>query len=286
MKVHYECFSCIASQCQKIVEMGTEDLGVRKRGILRAAKAIAEMKEDSIPAVIGSRVFLEVYDAIGNDDPFREYKELSNRLAEKVVSDLERENIDLKTALKLAIIGNVIDFAVGYSPERIEEDVRSMLGEELYIDNSDELFNRLSGAKILLYLTDNCGEIYFDRLFLRKIREEFPQLKIYIAGREGPIINDATVEDLRRAGLEEIGEVISTGTRIVGVPFGLVSREFMEVFEKADVIIAKGQGNFETLSERKDGRIFYLLKAKCRPIARELNVPQGSLLCVRSPFGP
>ncbi|ASJ00207.1 damage-control phosphatase [Thermococcus gorgonarius] len=281
MKIHYECLACAANQCQKIVEMGTDDLGLRKRGVIEAAKLMARINEDSVPAVFGSEVFLGVYRVIGNDDPFKEYKELSNKLAEKVVSDLEGEDIDLKTALKLAIIGNVIDFAVGYSPERIEEDVKAMLGEELYIDHSDELFERLGKAKTLLYLTDNCGEIYFDRLFIRKLKKAFPHLKIYVAGKEGPIINDATVEDLRKAGFGELAEIVSTGTRIVGVPLDRVSPEFREVFEKADVIIAKGQGNFETLSEVKDNRVFYLLKAKCRPVARELGVPQGSMVCLR-----
>ncbi|NPA48110.1 MAG: DUF89 domain-containing protein [Thermococci archaeon] len=282
MKVHYECLPCIASQCQRIVEMGTEDVELRKRGIIAAARLIGQMNENSVPAVIGSRVFLGVYGAIGNDDPFGEYKELSNRLAEKTVSNLEEQNIDIKTALKLAIIGNVVDFAVGYSPEQLEEDVRRMLGEELYRDDSDELFDELSRARSLLYLTDNCGEIYFDRLFLRRVKEAYPNVEIYVAGKEGPVINDATVDDLRRAGFERMGRVISTGTRIVGVPLGEVSEEFMEVFESADVVIAKGQGNFETLSEVSDPRIFYLLRAKCRPIARELGVPQGALLCIRS----
>lgn len=282
MEIHYECFACAANQCQKIVEMGTDDLELRKRGVIEAAKLMARINENSIPAVFGSEVFLGVYKVIGNDDPFKDYKELSNRLAEKVVSDIEKEEIDLKTALKLAIIGNVIDFAVGYSPERIEEDVKAMLGEELYVDHSDELFERLEKAKALLYLTDNCGEIYFDRLFIRKLKEAFPHLEIYVAAKDGPIINDATVEDLERAGFEEFTEIISTGTRIVGVPIDRVSSEFREVFEKADVIIAKGQGNFETLSEIKDDRVFYLLKAKCRPIARELGVPQGSMVCLRS----
>ena len=280
MKIHYECFACAANQCQKIVEMATEDLEARKKGIIAAAKLMASIDKNSIPAVFGSEVFLGVYKAVGNDDPFRKYKELSNRLAEEIVKDFKDAN--LRDALKLAIVGNVVDFAVGYSPEKLENDVRKMMKEELHVDDSEELFGELSRAERLLYLTDNCGEIYFDLLFLRKLREAFPHLKIYIAAKEGPIINDATVEDLRRAGFDEVGEIVSTGTRIVGVPFGLVSEEFMEVFESADVVIAKGQGNFETLSERKDGRVFYLLKAKCRPIARELGVPQGALLCIRS----
>lgn len=280
MKVHYECFACAANQCRKIVEMATDDLELRKKGVLEAARLMSSINENSIPAVFGSEVFLGVYRVVGDDDPFRKYKELSNRLAEEITKDFE--DVGLKDALKLAIIGNVVDFAVGYSPEKLENDVRAMMKEELYVDESEELFKGLSRAERLLYLTDNCGEIYFDLLFLKKLRKEFPGLKIYVAAKEGPIINDATVDDLRKAGFDEVGEIVSTGTRIVGVPFGLVSEEFIEVFEKADVIIAKGQGNFETLSERKDERVFYLLKAKCRPIARELGVHQGALLCIRS----
>jgi len=280
MKIHYECFACAANQCQKIVEMATDNLQLRKKGVIEASKLMASIDENSIPAIFGSEVFLGVYRAVGNDDPFKEYKEISNRLAEEIVKDFE--DVDLRSSLKLAIIGNVVDFAVGYSPEKLESDVKEMMKEELQVNDSDELFEQLSLAKTLLYLTDNCGEIYFDLLFLRKIREAFPGLKIYIAAKEGPIINDATVEDLKRAGFGEIGNVISTGARVVGVPFELTSEEFRKVFEGADVIIAKGQGNFETLSERKDKRVFYLLKAKCRPIARELGVPQGALLCIRS----
>ena len=281
MKVHYECLACQVLQCQKIVEFSTEDLEKRKRSMIFSSKLFAKyFDEDSIPAVVGSEVFLELYKYLETDDPFEEYKGKSNKLAYKVVEDLKRKvKIDLKTALKLAIAGNVIDFAVGYEPEKIEEDILRMLKEELYIDESKKLFRTLKRAEILLYLTDNCGEIYFDKLLIEKIKKEFPRLKIYIAGKEGPIINDATVKDLKDAGLNEVGKIISTGTRIVGVPIDKVSKKFLEIFDRADVIIAKGQGNFETLSELRDERVFFLLKAKCKPVARELNVPQGSLLC-------
>jgi hypothetical protein len=281
MKIHYECFTCIANQCQRIIEMSTEDLAKRKKAAVFSAKLMGKFEEDSIPAIVSSKIFFDLYAFLRVQDPFKAYKETSNRLAERVLNDIEKIiKIDLKTALKLAIVGNVIDFAVGYSPEKIEEDIMRLIKEDLYIDRSEELFEKLGNAKVLLYLTDNCGEIYFDRLFLRKVQEAFPHLKIYIAGKEAPIINDATVEDLKAAKLDEIGTIISTGSRIVGVPFGEVSEEFMGIFEKADVIIAKGQGNFETLSEINDKRVFYLLKAKCRPVARELGVPHGSMVCI------
>ncbi|WP_175059690.1 damage-control phosphatase [Thermococcus sp. 2319x1] len=281
MKIHYECFTCIANQCQRIIEMSTEDLAKRKKAAVFCAKLMGKLEEESIPAIVASKIFFDLYEFLGVCDPFKAYKESSNRLAERVLNEIEAiMEVDLKTALKLAIVGNVIDFAVGYSPEKIEEDIMRLIKEDLYIDLSEELFKKLENAKVLLYLTDNCGEIYFDKLFLKKIQENFPHLDIYIAGKEAPIINDATVEDLKAAKFDEVGTIISTGSGIVGIPFGEVSGEFMEIFRRADVIIAKGQGNFETLSEIGDRRVFYLLKAKCRPVARELGVPRGSMLCI------
>ena len=281
MKIHYECLTCIATQCQRIIEMATEDLAKRKKAAVFSAKLMGKLEEDSIPAIVSSKIFLDLYAFLGVRDPFKAYKDSSNKIAEKILNEIESSmKIDFKTALKLAIVGNVIDFAVGYSPENIKEDIIEVVKEELYLDRSEGLFKKLENAEVLLYLTDNCGEIYFDKLFLKKIRENFPHLEIYIAGKETPIINDATVDDLKAAKLDELGTIISTGSGIVGAPLEEVSEEFREIFEKADVIIAKGQGNFETLSEINDRRVFYLLKAKCRPVARELGVPQGSMLCI------
>ncbi|WP_338064612.1 ARMT1-like domain-containing protein [Thermococcus indicus] len=116
---------------------------------------------------------------------------------------------------------------------------------------------------------------------LEFIRGRFPDLRIYVAAKDGPIINDATVGDLLEAGFDRFAEVISTGSRLPGTPLEYASEEFRGVFNAADVIIAKGQANFETLSDLRDRRVFFLLKAKCPPIARELGVEGGSLLCVR-----
>ncbi|WP_297513714.1 damage-control phosphatase [Thermococcus sp.] len=279
MRIHHECVSCAINQCQKIVEMSLTDENSRRDAMLFSLKRASELfSKDSIPAVTGGLLFLDLYEFTGNDDPFREYKRLSNEMAGRLVGHFE--NSDLKTALKLAIAGNVVDFSTGYNPEKLEEDIRRVLDESLLIDHSDELFERLKRAGTLLYLVDNCGEIYFDRLFIEKLREEFPDLKIIVAGKAGPIINDATVEDLLEAGFGEIAEVISTGSRLPGTPLDYVSGEFLRVFRSADVVIAKGQANFETLSELNDSRIFFLLKAKCPAIAREIGVPMGSLLCL------
>lgn len=278
MRIHHECIACAINQCQKIVEMGLFEEYSRRDAMLFSLRRASELfSTDSIPAVAGGLLFLDLYKAIGNDDPFQKYKRLSNEIARELVGHFR--DSDLGTALKLAIAGNVVDFSVGYDPQKLEDDIKQVVSESLAIDHSNELFDRLKCAKTLLYLVDNCGEIYFDRLFIEKLRENFPNLRIIVAGKEGPIINDATVDDLVEAGFGEVAEVVSTGSRLPGAPLDHVSETFLEIFRSADVVIAKGQANFETLSETGDPRIFFLLKAKCPPIAREIGVPIGSLLC-------
>ncbi len=284
MEIHYECIACTVAQAQKITEMSTEDVEMRKRAMLFLANRLGEFfREDSVPATDGGRLFLELYDFLGDDDPFREYKRISTGLARSVAAEVRGVD-DIKRALKLAIAGNTIDFAVGYDPKKIGNDLLDLVSRELYIDQSNELLMELERAKMLLYLVDNCGEIYFDRIFIELIRREFPVLEVYVAAKEGSIINDATVEDLREAGFDKIARVISTGSRLPGTPLEYASPEFLRLFERADVIIAKGQANFETLSDLGDGRIFFLLRAKCPPISRELGVPRGAMVCMRSKF--
>ncbi|MDK2869699.1 MAG: damage-control phosphatase, subfamily [Pyrococcus sp.] len=263
--------------------MATEDLNFRKQGMILASKLIAnEYHEKAIPAIAGSRIFVELYKFFGSEDPFKKYKELSRKKAKIVVDTLKAKiKIDIETAIKLAILGNVIDFAVGFSPEDLEKQIEEMLDKPLYIDERDELIKEVRKAKQILYLTDNVGEHLFDKILIEEIKRT-SNAEIYIAGKEKPIINDVTVEDLIRDGFEALGKVVSIGTQIVGVPLNEVSQEFREVYENSDVIIAKGQGNFETLSEVKDERIFFLLKAKCPAVARELKVPRGSLICKRN----
>ncbi|WP_457742487.1 ARMT1-like domain-containing protein [Thermococcus sp.] len=279
MKIHHECIACAINQCQKIVEMSLSEEEERKKAMLFSLKRASQLfSEESIPAVVGGLLFLDLYRFIRNDDPFREYKRISNEVARRLLPEFE--GVDLKTALKLAIAGNVVDFSTGYTPERLERDIKGVLSQELLIDHSRKLFDLLKKGKKLLYLTDNCGEIYFDLLFIKSMLREFSDLEVFVGAKDGPIINDATVEDLKEAGFSDTGTVVSTGSRLPGTPLEYSSPEFRKLFNSVDVIIAKGQANFETLSDLGDERVFFLLKAKCPPIAREIGVPIGSLLCL------
>jgi hypothetical protein len=132
-------------------------------------------------------------------------------------------------------------------------------------------------SKKVVYLLDNAGEIVFDKYFIKMINENFP-VKVYAAVKEGPILNDATVEDARQIGLEEVAEVITTGNDDIGLNLEESSKEFLDHIRTADLIIAKGQGNYESLTEVEHllpKPIVYIMRAKCSLVADTLGVPRN-----------
>jgi hypothetical protein len=210
----------------------------------------------------------------GVADPYRQVRERDTQAALKLYPMLKRhaaegEGTALQRAVKIAVTGNVIDSAVGTGVD-IERCVGEELGKPFAICETGELERRLKNAKSLLVIGDNAGETVFDRVLL----ETLPHLDITYAVRSAPILNDATVEDALAAGIGECACVMSTGCDMPGVGLDEVSGDFLRVFREADIVISKGQGNFETLED--SGReIFFLLKAKCGAISRRFEVAQG-----------
>ena len=175
----------------------------------------------------------------------------------------------------MAIAGNVLDFgALG-----LEIDMESLIVNTMEknptLDHSNELEKELKNSKTVLYLADNIGEIVFDKIFIEKIKEY--DVEVTVALKEKPILNDACINDALKIGLNQVAKLTSTGTDSIGIIEGDVSTEFMEIFNKSDMIIAKGLGNYEGLGEMDlmDKPVFCLLNAKCRPVAREIGVELG-----------
>jgi uncharacterized protein with ATP-grasp and redox domains len=177
------------------------------------------------------------------------------------------------TALRLAIAGNIIDFAAGDN-FNLQATIDRSLTTFFAIDHSDRLKNALEKAKTVLYLGDNAGEIVFDKLFITTIKH--PNL-IYVV-RGAPIINDATMEDAEYVGMSNAAKVISNGYDAASTIPSKSSKEFQEYFEKADLIISKGQGNLEGLFPLNDVRLFFLLMVKCDVIAEFLKVKKESFV--------
>jgi hypothetical protein len=205
-------------------------------------------------------------------DPFRDLKEESIRKALSLYPELtemvKASKDPLRTAVMLAIIGNVIDF--GANPEfRLEREIERGLAQKPAIDHYEDLRNHMDHAREILYMGDNAGETVFDRVLIETMGKP-----VTFVVRESPIINDAVKEDAVKSGLDEVATIISSGCDAPGTVLSRCSAAFVDRFERADLVISKGQGNYETLSREK-GPIFHLLKAKCPVIAQDLGVKVG-----------
>jgi hypothetical protein len=230
--------------------------------------------------VIGQRIHRRLRQIVGVDDPYRPAKDHQNRMALAMLPDL-RNRIEsaadpLDMAMRVAIAGNVIDLGVpgSVTEESIRISIEKCLSEPLVGDPA-RFWAAARAAKKILYITDNAGEIVFDRLLIEKLGPS----RVTAAVRGGPAINDATMADAITAGLSEITEVIDNGSDAPGTLLSECGPEFCRRFSAADLIISKGQGNFETLSD-EPGNIFFLFKAKCKVISEHAQVELGSHVVV------
>ena len=225
---------------------------------------------------------------IENTNPYEDIKKYYNmevlKITEAIENLIEKSDDKFNTALKIAIAGNLIDFAAKhkFDLEMLKEKIMNIEEINLAIDHSKELHECLKTAKSVMYLGDNCGEICLDKLFIKYIRSEFPNIKVYFGVRGKIIINDVTIDDARMVGMQEVADVIENGDGSLGTVIQRVSTEFKEKFYHADVVIAKGQGNYESLSETDKNNIFHLFMSKCEPVSSSLGVKLMSILCVKN----
>ena len=269
--------------------MVTDDPAVHERVVRDTLRLAAEMPLDRSPPWMGQRIHRLLRDAVGNSDPYREVKQHSNGLAMDLYPTLKqrvRTSADpFATAVRMAIAGNVIDFGCRSRLDDHEvyqaiEDAMDPHTPGLNNGAIDELRRAVEQAKDILYLADNAGEIVFDRLLI----EEMPTTRITLVTRGSPVINDATRADAEAAGLSDLATVMDNGSDAPGTILESCSSVFQAHFATSDLVIAKGQGNYETLNS-ENARIFFLLKVKCPVIARDIGWDVGqSLVCHTRPL--
>jgi uncharacterized protein with ATP-grasp and redox domains len=215
----------------------------------------------------------------GIADPYKQEKQASNQIAMELYREWKPKVIDspdpFQLALRLALAGNVMDYAV-HQHFDLEKTIHEVIQVPLAIDDSLKLKKRIRAAKRIIYLGDNAGEIVFDRLLIETIMHPFVTFVV----RGGPAINDATLEDIAISGIDLVSDVISNGYNAPSTIVGQSSPAFRQQYESADLIISKGQGNFEGLMESHDPRIFFLLMVKCDLVAERLGVQKGSFVVV------
>lgn len=266
MRSEAACIPCVIHQCQRVVKMVTNDEATLLSVTLRVLDRIQGLTLDEPPSRFTSRVLLEAYAALGSDDPFAQARKTMNELGAKA-AERARDRIahtpdPLHTAILYAAAGNVID--VG--PQASFDLDAALVGLHFKHDDYREFRDRLHGAENILYLLDNAGEVFLDRLLI----ERLGGYQLTMVVKPAPILNDALVSDAEDAGLPRFGRVITTGTRVLGINLPESSPELQAAFEKADVVIAKGHANFESLIDF-DRDVFFVLKAKCPVVAQYLT---------------
>lgn len=279
MKVHYECAACFLRQAREALDLATSDDQVKIEVTEKITKILGErFRQGAVANEIGTKIHRTIKEETGNRDPYQEQRKKSNQIALKFLPKIEeiiQENDSLESYLKAAIAGNLIDFGALGLEFDMESRIILTMQKELALNHSDRLEEELKGANDVLYLADNIGEIVFDKLLIEKLRDY--DVTVKVALKEKPILNDACISDALEIGLDDVAELISTGTDSIGVIYGDLSAEFKETLKKADLVIAKGLGNYEGLDEMDlgDKPVFCLLNAKCQPVARDIGVKEG-----------
>ncbi len=280
MLTYPDCIPCLFKQALSTARRVTNDDDTLRGALIELAKFFARSHEQCSPAEFTYDGLMVVQRFLGAHDPYKEEKEKFN----KAILELEgrlQEMIDesddpLHMAVRLAAAGNMIDLGI-VSDVNIDDHIRTARETGFAVDNYDLLRQRLEDAETIIYVLDNAGEIVFDKLLIRHLAADHVVTAVV---RRSPILNDVTIDDAVDVGVTGLCEVIDTGSDVFGVPVELVSQEFLQRFDAADLRIAKGHANFETL----DGcgrEVFFLLKAKCRSVADELgvNLYDSVLMC-------
>jgi uncharacterized protein with ATP-grasp and redox domains len=288
MEFKYDCLHCHINQGIKVSDFLELDSNTKEMIIKETMLTLSNADFNKQTPELMATTWDTITSLSGNNDPYKEFKYEYNKIMLKIekplVELINKQSSPFNSYLYSSILGNIIDLGPSHEFEKdnwlplFEKELQQI---DLAINDSDELFNALKNATNLLYIGDNCGEIVLDKLFVSYIKSVFPDLSITFSVRGKPVLNDATLIDANQIGLTKIVNTISNGEDTPGLILEKTSDEFKNYYNTADVIIAKGQGNYEGLSDIHDSRIFHLLIVKCPIIATETGVPNMSKVCLR-----
>ncbi|MBD3246674.1 MAG: DUF89 family protein [Candidatus Omnitrophica bacterium] len=286
MKTYLECIPCFFRQALDGARKTGAAPKVQKKIMDEFARIIPHVSLRSTPPEIARLGYALLRKLSRNPDPYKEIKQKSNRLALAMHGKLRRKvsgsRNKLLTAVELAIAGNIIDFGVKNNLDVDTELRRILAKEERYARRKDlfhyrEFKSALQAARTVLYLGDNAGEVVFDRVLIEEIKRRDPKKQIFFAVKEKPIINDVLREDARESGIDRYATIISNGSDAPGTILRFCSSAFKRIYRKADMVISKGQGNFESLS-RARRPIFFLFMVKCPVVERETGAKRGDIV--------
>jgi hypothetical protein len=281
MRTHIECFPCFIKQTIIALTQLTQDQGVHEDIVREALSVMQHADTSRPPAYTTTFIHRMIRDRLGQD-PFEKVKDIYNNLALGLYPGLKdetgRSDDPLWTAARLAISGNVIDFGIFTSID-VDKSVRRSLESRIAVDDYSAFKESVSKAGSILYLLDNAGEIVFDRLLIEELCAAGKKVTAVVKG--SPVLNDVTSADAVQVGLTTVCEVVDNGSDAIGTVLEWTSPEFQRQYRAAELIISKGQGNFETLSEDAK-KTYFLFQSKCDVVSRELGLSPGSMLLKKS----
>lgn len=284
MQTYLDCYPCLVRHALEAVRLTGMDEEGQERVIHGVLGCLGALAPAHTPVRLAAEIHRLIRDITGIDDPYARVKEQANAMALAHLPELRRHCAaapdPLNTAARIAIAGNIIDHGSLGEAYDLSGALAECLGSPLDIDDFGRFRRDLHTAERIVYVADNTGEIAFDRLFLEEIRK-VSSAEIAVVVRGSPILNDATIEDARHVGLAEHALVVASGPGAPGCELARAPQEVRALFTAADLILSKGQGNYEALSE-EPYPIYFLLKVKCPVIGRDIGSRKGAAVFKRS----
>lgn len=285
MRLKPDCIICNLNIIFRTLKIINKDENFLIENMKKVIGGISKVNKKLFPPELGGIVYKIVINSTNVKDPYKDIKRKQNNLILNNYFNLRQTILNTKDplfkAVKFAVIGNVIDLGINEVVD-FEEDIKNSLKRRIAINDYNLLERDLKSSKSILYIGDNSGEIVFDKLLISLIKEIYPDIDITFACRSEPIINDVLIKDALQVGIDEYTKVISSGMSLPGTILKYVNNEFIEELKRSDLVIAKGQGNFEGLEEEKMEKTYFLLKAKCNVVADYLGCRVGDLIIKRS----
>jgi len=280
-----ECVTCIFSQALRVCEKLQVDKVTTKAVLDRVGCMVPTWRFDETPPQVAARVYPAIAELLETDDIYRDFKREATEHAKAFIPYVEaminQSDDQFHAALKAAVAGNVIDLAATKQFD-LKEEVAKVFETPFAIDDSSALRQLLETAKKVLIIGDNAGEHLFDKVLMKQLVRLFPEIELGYVVRGEPIINDITVLEAKEAGIDEVATIIDSGVNTPGLDLSRASDTMKRAYERADVIIAKGMGNYESLNDRSTRPTFFLLKVKCNVVANSLGRNIGDIVCKRS----
>lgn len=289
MRLSIECLPCLINQAVRLAKAKIDNEEIRRSLMQRVISELANLDANSSSPYAAHKIQDVIKQYLNHPDPYQEEKHYYNTEMLKLENDfldlIKAADDQISTALKLSAAGNIIDFGPGHelSRERVLAVIDETMQRAFEYETLEALQSRLSRCESLLYLGDNCGEIVLDKMFVRTIKEHYPRIKVQFATRGKPILNDVTEEDAYLVGMDAYAEIVNNGTDIPGTELKYCSPQFLEIFNHSQVIIAKGQGNFESLHGCGRENLYYIFMCKCNLFMEKHNAQQNDIVLMAEP---